>query len=208
MQRGGVQRPIHSITTFKLKTIVPTRGNLTTIKHSWLKANFRELPPDATPVKVVRYVHAYLLFLISVTIFVDASVATVLTRYLQLVEDIEEAGRYAWGAAAVAYFYRSCGKACTFKRTHFSSSATLMQVIWNPYFGLDEAILDDRYAAFQTAMCIMTLIFNDIAEPYMSNCICRIPHILVRGLANKVGSEIGEMLIMTKCIIGCLAMST
>ncbi|ERN15111.1 hypothetical protein AMTR_s00056p00087660 [Amborella trichopoda] len=42
--------------------IVPIRGNLTTIKYSWLKTNFRELPPGATPVEVIRYTQAYLLF--------------------------------------------------------------------------------------------------------------------------------------------------
>ncbi|ERN11912.1 hypothetical protein AMTR_s00020p00228680 [Amborella trichopoda] len=30
--------------------IVPTDGNSTVIKHSWLKANFHTLPPDVTPV--------------------------------------------------------------------------------------------------------------------------------------------------------------
>ncbi|ERN12413.1 hypothetical protein AMTR_s00025p00129710 [Amborella trichopoda] len=76
--------------------IVPIGGNLTTIKHSWLKANFRGLPPNASPVEIVRYTRAYLLFLISVTIFVDASVATVPTRYLQFFKYIEQASRYEW----------------------------------------------------------------------------------------------------------------
>ncbi|ERN12789.1 hypothetical protein AMTR_s00043p00212190 [Amborella trichopoda] len=57
--------------------IVPTGSNLTVINHLWLKANFRELPLDATPMEVVRYTQVYLLFLIIVTIFADASVATV-----------------------------------------------------------------------------------------------------------------------------------
>ncbi|ERN20558.1 hypothetical protein AMTR_s00070p00025850 [Amborella trichopoda] len=61
-------------------SIFSTKGNLTTIKHSWLKANFRELLPDASLEEIVRYTRAYLLFLISVTIFADASVATVPTR--------------------------------------------------------------------------------------------------------------------------------
>ncbi|ERN02224.1 hypothetical protein AMTR_s00045p00216650 [Amborella trichopoda] len=51
-----------------------------------------ELSPDASPLEVLRYTRAYLLFLISVTIFTDASIATVPTRYLQFFEDIEEAG--------------------------------------------------------------------------------------------------------------------
>ncbi|ERN14529.1 hypothetical protein AMTR_s00038p00069390 [Amborella trichopoda] len=128
-------------------------GNLTVLKHSWLKDNFRELSPDPTLVEVVRYTRAYLLFLISITIFADAS------RYLQFFEDIEEAGKYVWGAAALAFLYRSLGKACTFKRRHFSGSTTLMQA--------DEVISYDRKQVFETAMCITMLIFDDIIESYM-----------------------------------------
>ncbi|XP_020525041.1 protein MAIN-LIKE 1-like [Amborella trichopoda] len=181
--------------------IVPTRGNLTTIKYSWLKVNFRGLPSNASPVEIVKYTRAYLLFLISVTIFANASVATVPTRYLQFFEDIGQASRYTWGATALAYLYRSLEKTCTFKRRHFSGSATLMQgatknyygnphnlmppikqelvnlqpneIIWNSYFKLDEAISDDKHEAFETAMCVTTLIFDDIAEPYMPDRVCR-----------------------------------
>ncbi|ERN08284.1 hypothetical protein AMTR_s00156p00021000 [Amborella trichopoda] len=100
---------------------------------------------------------------------IPIEVATVPTRYLQF-EDIEQANRYAWGAVALAYLYCSLGKAYTFKRRHFSGFATLMQVIWNPYFKSDEAISDDRHEAFEAAMCV---IFDDIIEPYMSDRVCR-----------------------------------
>ncbi|ERN18339.1 hypothetical protein AMTR_s00055p00193740 [Amborella trichopoda] len=70
---------------------VPTGGNLKIIKHSWLNVKFRQLPPDAGPLDVLRYALTYLLFLISVTIFLDTSQAAMPTRYLQFFEDIEEA---------------------------------------------------------------------------------------------------------------------
>ncbi|ERN11967.1 hypothetical protein AMTR_s00184p00040060 [Amborella trichopoda] len=43
-------RPISDLREFIENNlgIVPTRGNLTDIKYSWLKANFRELSPNAT----------------------------------------------------------------------------------------------------------------------------------------------------------------
>ncbi|ERM94123.1 hypothetical protein AMTR_s00010p00138560 [Amborella trichopoda] len=168
-------------------------GNLASLRHTWLKMNFRELPPDATP----------------------------------FFEDIKGVNTYAWGATALAFLYRSLGKACAFKRRHFSGLATLMQcwsyehimhtrpilrsipqniprakrweppkkyhgnpknlmppirqeidnlqpneVIWNPYFNPDKVISDDRQQAFQTAMCPTTLIFDDIVEPYMPDLIC------------------------------------
>ncbi|ERN15139.1 hypothetical protein AMTR_s00056p00121360, partial [Amborella trichopoda] len=37
-------------------------------------------------------------------------------------------------------------------------------VSWNPHFKLEEDIPDDRQQAYQTAMCITTLIFDDIVE--------------------------------------------
>ncbi|ERN09778.1 hypothetical protein AMTR_s00029p00240240 [Amborella trichopoda] len=144
------------------------------IDHTLVAANAeRGLPSNASPVEIVKYTRAYLLFLISVTIFANASVATVPTRYLQFFEDIGQASRYTWGATALAYLYRSLEKTCTFKRRHFSGSATLMQIIWNSYFKLDEAISDDKHEAFETAMCVTTLIFDDIAEPYMPDRVCR-----------------------------------
>ncbi|ERN04696.1 hypothetical protein AMTR_s00076p00165800 [Amborella trichopoda] len=81
--------------------------------------------------------------------------------YLEFFEDIEEADRYAWGAATLAYLYRSIRKAYTFKRRHVSGLATLMQVIWNPYFMHDEAILDDRrgYKAW----------YNRVSHPLIHN---------------------------------------
>ncbi|ERM99353.1 hypothetical protein AMTR_s00108p00133690 [Amborella trichopoda] len=111
-----------------------------------------------------------MLFFISVTIFADASVSTVPTRYLQFFEDFEGAITYAWGTVALAFVYRSLGKACTFKRRHFSGLATLMQ---NPYFKPDEVISDDRQQPYQTAMCIIILIFDDIAEPYIPDRVHR-----------------------------------
>ncbi|ERM94625.1 hypothetical protein AMTR_s00011p00169480 [Amborella trichopoda] len=90
-------------------------GILSVLRHTWWKANFRELPLDASIVEVYRYTRAYLLFLISITIFADVSVSTVPTRYLQFFEDIVGASRYAWGAGALAFRYRSLRKPCTFK---------------------------------------------------------------------------------------------
>ncbi|ERN11966.1 hypothetical protein AMTR_s00184p00039960 [Amborella trichopoda] len=47
------------------------------------------------------------------------------------------------------------------------------EVIWNPYFKPDDAISCDKHQAFETAMCITMLIFDDIDELYMSNRVCQ-----------------------------------
>ncbi|ERN13996.1 hypothetical protein AMTR_s00021p00179400 [Amborella trichopoda] len=159
-----------------------------------------------------------MLFFISVTIFADALVLTVPTRYLQFFEDIEGASKFAWGAATLAFLYLSLGKACTLKQRH-SGSGTLMQCWsyehimhmrpmshnispnlprakrWEPskkyhsnlhnlmppikqeFDNLqpnepDEVISADRQDAFETVMCLTTLIFDDIAEPYMPDRTC------------------------------------
>ncbi|ERM96992.1 hypothetical protein AMTR_s00074p00187130 [Amborella trichopoda] len=111
-----------------------------------VEGEFRELPPDATRVQVYRYTRAYLLFLISVTIFVDASVSKVPTRTKR------------WEPL---------------KKYH-GNPHNLMPPIRQEFDNLqpnepDEVTSDDRQQAYQTGMCIATLIFDDIAESYMAD---------------------------------------
>ncbi|ERN10639.1 hypothetical protein AMTR_s00028p00195620 [Amborella trichopoda] len=135
--------------------IVPD-GNLTNLRHTWLKVNFRELPPDATPIQVYKYTRAYLLFLISVTIFVDASVSTVPARAKRWEPPKKYHGNPHYLMSPI--------------RQELDNLQP-NEVIWNPYFKPDEVISDDRQQAYQTAMCITTLIFDDIAKPYMPDRI-------------------------------------
>ncbi|ERN18134.1 hypothetical protein AMTR_s00054p00054050 [Amborella trichopoda] len=111
---------------------------------------------------------------------------------------MEEADIYAWGAAAVCWAYEHImhmrpiphsispniyrAKRWEPPKNYYSNLHNLMppirqeldnlqlhEVIWNPYFKPDEVISDDRLQAIETTMCITTLIFDDIAEPYMSD---------------------------------------
>ncbi|ERN16554.1 hypothetical protein AMTR_s00031p00166630 [Amborella trichopoda] len=59
-------------------------------------------------------------------IFVDASQGSTLTSYLQLFLDLDEVGKYTWGAAALAFLYRSLSKVVD-GDTYFSGSAILLQ---------------------------------------------------------------------------------
>ncbi|ERN20623.1 hypothetical protein AMTR_s00070p00129750 [Amborella trichopoda] len=47
------------------------------------------------------------------------------------------------------------------------------EVIWNPYLKPNDAISDERHQTFETAMCITTLIFDDITKSYMQYRVCR-----------------------------------
>ncbi|ERN18874.1 hypothetical protein AMTR_s00067p00147700 [Amborella trichopoda] len=59
-------------------------------------------------------------------IFADSSQGSTLTSYLQLFQDLDEAGEYAWGAAALAFLCRSLSNVAD-GESHFSGSATLLQ---------------------------------------------------------------------------------
>ncbi|ERN16337.1 hypothetical protein AMTR_s00182p00042150 [Amborella trichopoda] len=48
-----------------------------------------------------------------------------LTSYLQLFQDLDEAGKYAWGAIALTFLYRSLSKVVD-GDTYFRGSATLL----------------------------------------------------------------------------------
>ncbi|KAJ6314125.1 hypothetical protein OIU78_017728 [Salix suchowensis] len=79
------------------------------VKLSWLKRFFEQVPGeiDEDSPNFVYYVRAYALFLIGTIILPDASGHAVQTHYLQLLEKIEDIGKYAWGAALLAHL--KCG---------------------------------------------------------------------------------------------------
>jgi len=66
------------------------------VKLSWLKENFKQVPgaiKEDNP-NFVYYVRVYALFLINTIILPDASGYAVQTHYLQLLEKIEDIGKY------------------------------------------------------------------------------------------------------------------
>ena len=75
------------------------------VKLSWLKKNFERVPGAIKEdnLNFVYYVRAYVLFLIGTIILPDASVHAVQTHYLQLLEKIEDIGKYAWGDALLGH---------------------------------------------------------------------------------------------------------
>ncbi|XP_006856388.2 uncharacterized protein LOC18446203 isoform X3 [Amborella trichopoda] len=105
----------------------PTEKKLMRIKHTWLRKRFGQLPKGYSKLQLVQYTRAYLLYLVGTTIFADSSKGTTLAIYLQLFHDFDTAGKYAWGAAALAFLYRSLSKVVDGETVHFSGSATLLQ---------------------------------------------------------------------------------
>ncbi|ERN00506.1 hypothetical protein AMTR_s00102p00031090 [Amborella trichopoda] len=105
---------------------------------------------------------------VGTTIFADASQGSTLTSYLQLFRDLDETGNYAWGAATLAFLYRSLSKVVD-GDTHFNGSTTLLQMNWQPY---------EEYTPLDTlskenALCRSYLISFHIVEYYMPDRVLR-----------------------------------
>ncbi|KAJ4717873.1 Serine/threonine-protein phosphatase 7 long form-like protein [Melia azedarach] len=105
------------------------------VKLSWLKENFSECPKDASNEEVEQRTRAFLLYLVGSTIFATTSGNLVPLLYLPLFKDFDKAGKYAWGAAALAFLYRQLGKASMKSQGTISGSLTLLQC-WS-YFHLN-----------------------------------------------------------------------
>lgn len=102
------------------------------VKLSWLKESFSQCPEDASDEDVECYTRAYLLYLVGSTIFSTTTGNKVPVMYLPLFEDFEEAGKYAWGAAALSFLYRALGNASLKSQSTISGCLTLLQC-WSYY---------------------------------------------------------------------------
>ncbi|KAE8654889.1 thymidine kinase-like [Hibiscus syriacus] len=102
------------------------------VKLSWLKEFFSQCPEDAPIEEIEYHTRAYLLYLVGSTIFSTTTGNKVPVMYLPLFENFEEAGRYAWGAAALAFLYRALGNASVKSQSTICGCLTLLQC-WNYY---------------------------------------------------------------------------
>ncbi|OMO53894.1 hypothetical protein CCACVL1_28260 [Corchorus capsularis] len=102
------------------------------VKLSWLKEFFSQCPEDASTEEIERHTRAYLLYLVGSTIFSTTTGNKVPVMYLPLFENFEEAGKYAWGAAALAFLYRALGNASVKSQSTICGCLTLLQC-WSYY---------------------------------------------------------------------------
>ncbi|PKI62857.1 hypothetical protein CRG98_016694 [Punica granatum] len=102
------------------------------VKLSWLKEFFSECPEDGYVEQIERHTRAYLLYLLGSTIFSTTTGNKVPVMYLPLFGDFEQCGRYAWGAAALAFLYRALGNASLASQSTISGCLTLLQC-WSYY---------------------------------------------------------------------------
>ncbi|KAL8461860.1 hypothetical protein ACS0TY_033090 [Phlomoides rotata] len=109
-----------------------TQTNGGKVKLSWLKTMFSSCPEDASAKHIEYHTRAYLLYLVGSTIFSIGTSSRVPVMYLQLFENFDEAGKYAWGAAALSFLYRALGNATFASQKKISGCLTLLQC-WSYY---------------------------------------------------------------------------
>ena len=113
----------------KLLGRVPEDLNGGMVKLTWLKEFFSECPEDASQEEIERCTCAFLLYLVGSTIFSTTTGNKVPVMYLSLFEDFDKAGKFAWGAGALAFLYRALGNASLKSQSTISGCLTLVQVI-------------------------------------------------------------------------------
>ena len=109
--------------------VKPTKG--LTVRTFWLKDNWgskRRSSSSGYP-NVECTARAYLLYLLSSTLFADKSGSRVSIALLKLLENLDEVGRYAWGAAALAFLYRHLGAATRVDVAQIAGYLTLLEVV-------------------------------------------------------------------------------
>ncbi|KAA8521593.1 hypothetical protein F0562_012266 [Nyssa sinensis] len=102
------------------------------VKLSWLKETFSRCPEDGPIEDIEHHTRAYLLYLVGSTIFSTTTGNKVPVMYLPLFENFDQAGKYAWGAAALSFLYRALGNASLRSQSTISGCLTLLQC-WSYY---------------------------------------------------------------------------
>ncbi|XP_057455217.1 protein MAIN-LIKE 2-like isoform X2 [Lotus japonicus] len=111
----------------KLLGRVPEDLNGGMANLTWLKEFFSECPEDASPEQTECCTRAYLLYLVGSTIFSTTTGNKVPVMYLSLFENFDRAGKFAWGAGALAFLYRALGNASLRSQSTISGCLTLVQ---------------------------------------------------------------------------------
>ncbi|KAK9140549.1 hypothetical protein Scep_010230 [Stephania cephalantha] len=127
-----------------------------TVRKCWLKSRWcpKAGSRNTTYPPVECTARAYLLYLLSCTIFADKSGSRVSIALLKLLEDLADVGNYAWGAAALAYLYRHLGSATRVQVSQISGYLTLLEGWVYEHFKLGLATPNAKYMDYvQPRVC-------------------------------------------------------
>ena len=98
------------------------------INMGWLRHRFPVPPPEADDLTLIRYTRAYILQLMGGSIFADKSGNLVSLLFLPLLRDFQQTGTYSWGAAALAWLYRSLCRAARSSTMEIVGHVDLIQL--------------------------------------------------------------------------------
>ncbi|KAK9114297.1 hypothetical protein Syun_021094 [Stephania yunnanensis] len=97
---------------------------------------------------------AYLLYLLSCTLFAYKSGSRVSIALLKLLEDLDDVRNYAWGAAALAYLYRHLGSATRLQVSQIVGYLALLEGWVYEHFKLGLATPNAKYMDYvQPRVC-------------------------------------------------------
>ncbi|KAK3042421.1 hypothetical protein RJ639_000145 [Escallonia herrerae] len=123
------------------------RGALRCHEHT---SKLDQCPENASIQEIEHHTRAYLLYLVGSTIFSTTTGNKVPVMYLPLFDNFEQAGTYAWGAAALSFLYRALGNASLKSQSTISGCLTMLQC-WSYYHlsvGRPKLHQDPRHGCF------------------------------------------------------------
>ncbi|KAL9686478.1 hypothetical protein QQ045_023938 [Rhodiola kirilowii] len=110
----------------QLLGVVPYRKRPITVRRTWLRDHMQIIPAEATELEVQRYATAYNLAMLGSSLLPDSSGSEISLHCLPLLGDLDSLSCYSWGAAIMAYLYRSLCNARDSKATQLSECAILL----------------------------------------------------------------------------------
>ncbi|KAF6150433.1 hypothetical protein GIB67_023932 [Kingdonia uniflora] len=125
------------------------------IRLEWLRDKFGKLPPNPSQYQVECYTRAYLLALCGGMCFPNAG-NLVNASLLKFFENFIVAGTYAWGAAVLAYLYRSLGNFAVNEKISRKKSLMgcmfLLQVWAHEHFPIGRPVPHENAPSFPRAL--------------------------------------------------------
>ncbi|XP_021727233.1 serine/threonine-protein phosphatase 7 long form homolog [Chenopodium quinoa] len=101
-----------------------------TLKLTWLRRHFSQMPEGADDLTVQRHSRAYILTLMGSILFADKSGDAVSLYYLPFLRDWETASTYSWGSATLGFLYRQLCRGCQRDSRQIGGPLILLQ-LWS-----------------------------------------------------------------------------
>ncbi|XP_016740271.1 protein MAIN-LIKE 2-like [Gossypium hirsutum] len=102
---SAIAEPVSLCYSLLIVSPADAEFNFTSLKFSWLKANFEHLSINATEHEVMCAARAYIMHIIGGLLMLDANNNRVHLMYLPLLSDLQNVRSYSWVSAILAILY-------------------------------------------------------------------------------------------------------